>query len=82
MYISQKPYSLVYLYYWLELSKMNIFKILRFVIDTRNWGFYWLKQIKWGVFFFLGGSGLGGHEVCLVYITESLTLSLICFMIM
>ena len=77
MYISQKPYSLVYLYYWLELSKMNIFKILRFVIDTRNWGFYWLKQIKWGVFFFGGG-----HEVCLVYITESLTLSLICFMIM
>ena len=54
MYISQKPYSLVYLYYWLELSKMNIFKILRFVIDTRNWGFYWLKQIKWGVFFFWG----------------------------
>ena len=59
MYISQKPYSIVYLYYWLELSKMNIFKILRFVIDTRNWGFYWLKQIKWGVLFF-GGEWVGG----------------------
>ena len=38
---------------------MNIFKILRFVIDTRNWGFYWSKQIKWGVFFF-GGEWVGG----------------------